>query len=218
MRASRASNLLGLGLVSLVLTPAFAANDKPLVPPYVLQAHTVAVMIDPGAGVSLKDPNANQTAQKDVEKAILKWGRFVTVMGAQQADLVIVLRKGKSKAVEETVGDPRQNSRAGSINPTDDGISIDAQHGPQPGLSRGSPSNGDQNAPRGAQPQLEVGTTQDSFEVYEGNVDHPMDGVPGWRWVRKDGLHPHDVPAVAEFRKAIEEAEKQAAQQTTKHP
>ena len=218
MRAICASNLLGLGFVSVVVTAAFAASNKPIIPPYVLQARTVAVMIDPGAGVSLRDPNANQTAQKDVEKAILKWGRFVTVMGAQQADLVIVLRKGRNQVVDETVGDPRQNSRVGSANHTDDGISIGVQHGPQPGLSRGSPSNGDQNSPRGAQQQLEIGTSQDSFEVYEGNVDHPMDGIPGWRWVRKDGLHPHDVPAVAEFRKAIEEAQKQAAQQTTNHP
>jgi hypothetical protein len=36
--------------------------------------------------------------------------------------------------------------------------------------------------------------------------------------VRKDGLHSHDVPAVAEFRKAVAEAEKQAAKQSDKTP
>jgi len=42
-----------------------------------------------------------------------------------------------------------------------------------------------------------------------------MDGAPGWRYVHKNGLHPHDVPAVAEFRKAFAEALKQA---NAKHP
>ncbi len=54
--------------------------------------------------------------------------------------------------------------------------------------------------------------------MYEGKVDRPLEGIAAWRWVRKDGLHPHDVPAVTEFKKAIEEAEKQAAKQQGKHP
>jgi hypothetical protein len=36
--------------------------------------------------------------------------------------------------------------------------------------------------------------------------------------VKKNALHPHDVPAVTEFRKAVAEAEKQAAQQKGNHP
>jgi hypothetical protein len=185
-------------------------------PPYVLQAHTVAVMVDPDAGISFDDPNANQTAQRDVEKAIANWGRFTLVMGPQQADLVIVLRKGHGKIADATITDPRQNGRVGSANPLDDGISAGAQHGPQPGLSSGRPSDGTQDGAVGAHPQIEAGDGEDSFEVYKGNTEHAMDGAVAWRWVRQDGLHAHNVPAVAEFRKAIEEAEKQAAK--GKHP
>jgi hypothetical protein len=217
MPASRAPKLGGMMLICFSLTPAFA-KDKPILPPYILQARTVAVIIDPQAGVSLNDPNANQTAQRDVETALLKWGRFTTVMGTEQADLVIVLRKGH-KLVDETASDPRQNSRVGSVSRTDDGISIGAQHGPQPSLGNGQPPDGsttDGNSR--AHPQLEAGNTDDSFEVYEGTREGPAHGSPGWRWVRKDALHPHDVPAVDEFRKAIAEAEKQTAQQKTKHP
>ena len=192
---------------------ALAKSGKPAVPVYVLRAHTVAVMVDPNAGVSLDDPNANQTAQKDVETALLNWGRFETVMGPRQADIVIVLRKGHGRLVDETVRDPRQNSRVGTINQGRDGIGIGAQHGSQPGLSQGSADDGTLNGVGGAHSQLEVGGVDDSFEVYAGNVEHPMNGAPGWRWLRKNGLHPHDVPAVEEFRKAIAEAEKQAAQQ-----
>jgi hypothetical protein len=66
--------------------------------------------------------------------------------------------------------------------------------------------------------QVEVGNLEDSFTVYEENVENPTQGPFAWRWIRKDGLHPHDVPAVEEFRKALAEAEKQAAKQAAKHP
>jgi len=203
-------------LLASCLAAAFA-KEKPILPPWILNAHTVAVIIDPDAGISLNDPNANQVAQRDVEAALLNWGQFTTVLGPEQADLVIVLRRGHGKLVEETAGDPRQNSRPGSVTRTDDGISIGAQHGNHPPDQSGRPDDGAsaQQGSAGAHPQLQVGSQDDSFVVYEGNTAHPMDGPPGWRYVHKNGLHPHDVPAVAEFRKAFAEALKQA---NAKHP
>src|ERR1039457_7205569 len=124
--AIRASKFAWLGLACLVLTPAFAKIDKPVLPEYFLRARTVAVIIDPAAGVSLSDPNANQTAQRDVETALLKWGRFTTVISPIDADLIIVLRKAPGKPPNETTSDPRQNSRAAPPSHTDGGISIGA--------------------------------------------------------------------------------------------
>ncbi len=50
------STLVTMGL--LVVGPALAkSKDKPL-PPYILQAHTVAVIIDPTAGIDPEDPQA----------------------------------------------------------------------------------------------------------------------------------------------------------------
>ena len=204
---------------SLLLTPLVVApislakpKQKPALPAYVLQAHTVAVIIDPKAGVSPDDPQANLVAKKDVETALTNWGRFFPVISTEQADLIIVLRRSSGKLVNATVSDPRQNDRPGSINSNDSGISIGAQHGQQPRSSNSPFPSADSGR---SYPQAEVAPPEDSFLVFKGNfetpLDEPLNGPPGWRYTAKDALKPHTVPVVAEFRKAIEEAEKAAA-------
>src|SRR6266576_1275592 len=85
-------------LFLLVLVVASFANaknkKKQVLPDYVLKAQTVLVVIQPDAGEPLTNPTANRTAQENVEKALMKWGRFRLVMDAQTADLVIAVRKG----------------------------------------------------------------------------------------------------------------------------
>jgi hypothetical protein len=206
MRFSKISRVVLLGLM---VAGASAKSKDPGMPMYVLRAQTVAVMVDPDAGISLQDPNANQTAQKDVEAALTSWGRFRVVLGAEQSDLVIVLRKGSGKLAQETLPDPRQNSRPGSVISTPGAIGVSAQHGTQPSLQGGNPPDGEQTGSSRPHPQGEAGPAEDSFAVYEGKREEPvLDSPPGWRWVHKNGLHAHDVPAVDEFRKAIAEAEK----------
>ena len=65
----RASILLPMTLLIASLCFAKDKNKSPL-PFSVLRAQTVAVVVDPDAGISLEDPLANQTAQKDVETAL----------------------------------------------------------------------------------------------------------------------------------------------------
>ena len=204
---TRASGLVAV--VLLVVSPSFAKDKtKPTLPPYVLTARTVAVVVDPDAGMSVDNPQANQIAQKDVETALLNWGRFDPTISTQAADLIIVVRKGHGRLVDETIPDPRQNSRAGVINPTDNGISIGAQHGSQSNPSNSSTSN----FPASQSPsQTEIRAVDDSFAVYKGGSGNPLDSPPAWRYVAKDGLRPHNVPAVDEFRKAVAEAEKAAS-------
>jgi hypothetical protein len=205
-----ASVVVGL----LMATCAVAKNKtEKALPNYILHARTVAIVVDPNAGISVEDPRANQVAQKDVETALLNWGRFFPVMSAQEADLIIVIRKGHRRVVDDTISDPRQNSRVGVINPTDSGVGMGAQHGRQPPApASGIPENEAQGP---AHPQMEIGSVEDSFLVYQGRVDHPLDSSLGWRYTAKDGLRPHTVPAVDEFRKALAEADKAAA---AKHP
>ena len=208
-----------LPLAALLLaTPLIFAKPKssePYFPEYILRAHTVTVVIDPTAGVSIEDPRANQVAQKDVETALGNWGRFLPMVSTEQADLIIVIRKGSGKLATTTISDPRQENRVGVINPTDNGISVGAQQGRPPATSS-SPFPSDPTP--AARPQLEVGGTEDSFLVFDGKVERPLDSIPGWRYQSKDALHAHNVPVVDKFRKAIEEAEKAAAKRSQQKP
>src|SRR5215831_5882973 len=180
----------------------FAGGDKkPVLPAYVLSAETVFVLIDPDAGTSPTSPMANQKARDDVEKALMKWGRFRMAMNAGEADLVVVVRKGSGKIVQPTIGGLPTNDRPVIVQPTDNGIRVGGQKGQPPGTPSSPPTQ--------PGPQVEVAPREDVFAVYQGHVDAPLQQAPIWRYMKKDALQPPAVPAVDEFRKAIEEAEKQ---------
>jgi hypothetical protein len=163
--------------------------------------------------VSVGDPLANRVAQKDVETAILNWGRFQTVMNGQGADLIIVVGKGSGRVARPTISDPRQNDNAGSITSYDNGVAIGAQHGrpvdPQTGRPVDPQTSGAAN--QTPHPEAQIGSSDDSFAVYRGDVEKPLDSPPAWRYVASDALQPHSVPAVEKFRKAIADAEKAAS-------
>lgn len=209
------SRVFAVTMAGLLMVPALAKSKDKAIPPYILAARTVAVVIDPGAGIDPDDPRANQVAQKDVETALMNWGRFQPMMSAEGADLVIVIRRGHGRLVDETISDSRQNNRPGVINSSDNGIGLGAQHGPQPplgtqdGMGRSPQLQPPQN--QVPQPQTEIGGVEDSFMVFDGKRARPLDGAPGWRYMAQDGLHPHNVPAVEEFRKAVAAGDKAAA-------
>src|ERR1700720_1526369 len=184
------------------------AKKKPTLPAYVLKAHTVAVVIDPDAGTSLNDPLANKTAQEDVEKALMKWGRLSPVMDPAHADLVIVVRKGSGKIVDRSIGNLPTNDRPVTVQQTDRSIRLGGQQGRAPG----APPQTDPQDTRPSQ-QTEVGRpSQDTFVVYAGDSESTLklsERPAAWRYEAKEALHSPNVPAVEEFRKAVEDAEKQ---------
>ena len=195
----------------LMLGPVATAKekDKVVLPAYILQAHTVAVRIDPEAGVPVTDPAWNRDAQRAAETALLNWGRFEVEMNGGQADLIVVLRRGTGKFTAGEVRDPRQNRRPGSVEPTDTGVSVGAQRGVPVDATGSSGTRG--AVGRGAEPQAEGGGTNDAFVVYEGRTSDPLDEPAGWRYQRKDGLKPDrsgKVAAVEAFKKAVDAAEK----------
>ena len=200
----RVSTLIAL---SLVVTFGFAKDKtKGTLPPYVLQARTVAVVIDRTANMSIDDPQANQIAQRDVEAALLKWGRFEPVSDRKTADLVVVVRRGNRRLMDETMPDPRLNS--GGINPNDHGGSMGPPRSSQPNLQTEPGLGPGQQTSRSP---ADMGDSEDAFTVFKGG-DDPAYATPAWKYVGRDGLNPQTVPAVAMFKKAVAAADKAAAQ------
>ena len=103
--------------ITLMCCLVAAGKDKKkiILPTDVLEARTVLVVIDPEAGIAVDAPNANRTAQGDVEKALMNWGRFTLAPDVSTADLVISVRKGNGKVVQPTIGGVPTNNRAGYL-------------------------------------------------------------------------------------------------------
>jgi hypothetical protein len=194
--------------LSLLLTCClFAAGKdkkKIILPKDVLDAGTVLVVVDPDAGIAVEAPNANRTAQQDVEKALMNWGRFTLASDVSTADLIISVRKGNGKVAQPTIGGVPANNRPVIFEPSDSGGTF--------GGHRGNPTQA--GGPTGAQPQnphpqVEIAPVQDMFAVYRGRRDNALDAPAVWRYNAKDALRSPDVPAVDVFRNLIKEAEKQ---------
>jgi hypothetical protein len=60
-----------------------------------------------------------------------------------------------------------------------------------------------------AGPHVEAGQPQDMFAVFRGRQGDPLNSSAVWRYSAKNAFRMPEVPAVEEFRKAIDEAEKQ---------
>ena len=202
--------IFGLAISAAALSFA-NEKKKPVLPATILYAQTVAVIIDPDAGVSADAPLANKTAQDDVEKAFANWGRFKPIMSGMGPDIIVVILKGNGKMLQPTIhGGGSPNDEPVVIQPNDNGIRIGGQKGKPPGTVQNDP---EMNKPT---PGTNVGGSEDSFAVYDARaVDSnnstidPIRNPPMWRYVAKNALHSHDVPAVSEFRKIVEETEKQ---------
>jgi hypothetical protein len=121
-----------------------------------------------------------------------------------QADLVIVVRKGDKQAMNPTVDGQSPNDRPVILQGTDNTIRIGGQQGRSPDAAQ----NGGPLSPK---PGMggEIGPTEDLFSVYVGRTEDALKRGPLWRYAGKDALKSPKVPAVAEFKKAVDEAVKQ---------
>ncbi len=191
-------------LVICCLVAAGKDKKKIILPKDVLEARTVLVVVDPDAGIAVEAPNANRTAQEDVEKSLMNWGRFSLATDVSTADLIISVRKENGKVAQPTIGGVPANNRPVILEPTDSGVGIGGHRGTPP--QAGDPTGAQ---PQDPNPQVEVAPTQDMFAVYRGKRDNALDSPAVWRYNAKDALRSPDVPAVDVFRNLIKEAEKQ---------
>ncbi len=194
-----------LALLSVV-PQADAKNKKKqqLLPDLVLRAETALVVIHPDAGEPLTNPSANRTAQDEVEKAMMKWGRFKLVKSPRTANLIIAVRKGHANG--PTIRNSPMDDRPVIGQQTDVEIQVGGQRGRPPDLT--NPGFG---GPESRRPHIsnDVGPPEDTFEVYLGGSDYPLDQAPVWRYMAKDALNGPQVEAIEQFRKALADSEEQ---------
>jgi hypothetical protein len=192
----------------VVLAGAKDKKKQPL-PNSVLNAQTVLVVIYPDAGEPLTDLGTNKTARDNVERALMKWGRFRLAMEPQTADLVVAVRKGHAGG--PTIVNSPTDERPVILQPGAGETRVGGQAGRPPDVS--NPFPGDMN--RGPRVTNEIGSSDDEFGVYMGGVEYPLDGAPIWRYAGRNALS-GQVPAVEQFHKAIEESEKVRAEREKK--
>ncbi len=198
------ARLFSVVLLAALLAVSAPAKDKKKssLPEYVLKATTVLVVVSPDAGEPLDQPMSNATARENVEKALMEWGRLRLVMEGEESDLVIAVRTGNGNAVRPSIKGGPIDQRPGSAESTDSSIRIGGHQGQPPPVS--DPSVGQ---PTGPHIGNEVGASEDTFEVYRGGAQYPLDAPAVWRYIARDCLREPGVTAVEEFRKAIAKAE-----------
>jgi hypothetical protein len=187
-------------------------KEKAVLPDYVVKAQTVTVLILPYAKEPMVDPSANRKAQEEVEKALMKWGRFQLTQEASTADLVFGVRKGTGKVASPTIGGAPGDSRPGTIETTDNQLRIGVQRGRPPGETSSGDAGGMGGTTERAGPGMQAGGEEDELKVFMGGDQYSANSAPLWAYMAKDGLKAPAVTAVEQFRKAVEDAEKAAAQ------
>ena len=206
---SRTSLLLLIALLFSPFANAKNKKNKPILTADILRAQTVLVMISPDAGERLDDPAGNRRAQEDVERALTKWGRFRIVNEISAADLIFTVRKGNGRMVNPTIANSPIDNRPVILQPgADSADPVGAQHRQLPGMNQpGMPQDSEPRA------QTEIGSSEDTMEVYRGDVDIPLERAPAWRYSAKDALRPPSLSAVEQFHNAVDQSEKALATQ-----
>lgn len=197
------------GIVLLASCVVAKKKEKQVLPDVVLKAETVLVVIQPDAKEQLTNPNANLNAQRAVEEALMKWGKFRLALDANTADIVISVEKGSGKAVSQTISGGPIDSRPVMVDSADGQIRVGGQKGHPPDTtSTSDPSAQDSRVHTGTQ----AGRSEDVLRLFIGGVEHPLDFVPVWTYSGKDALKAPEVAAVADLKKVFEESQKIAAE------
>ena len=174
-------------LVPLLLASPAVSKDKTPLPKLVVSARYVLVTTEFGDPAEQPlNPHImpeDRQAVADVQRAIEKWGKYGIALRREDADLIIVVRKGR--VAEALVGARVHASSRPSNNPGQpDGTSI--------------------------RPEVEgdFGDPQDMIAVYSADLGNEDDSAPLWRGRRTDGLNPPQMRLIQELRTKVEAAAK----------
>jgi len=133
----------------------------------------------------------------DVQNALKDWNRYLVTVKRREAEILVVVRKGRTVSANGSVGG-NVGSRPGESGPHD-----------ELGSNKPKAEGGDK---AGVGP--EVAGRDDLFFVYLVNEDGSLIG-PIWIHHQKDGLGTPDIPLFQQFKEFLDAASKA---QTSKAP
>ena len=184
MKASR--YLVFLLAPIFVIQPAEPKSKKQGDVPTVFQtARSVYVEADQGDITRLGVYSEDRQAVSDVQSGLLDWNRYTVVPRRDQADLILVVRRGRLAATEG-----RGN------------LSVSARPGPSPSRGGLPGSLGSDNDIGAAS---EAGPDDDLLAVYSVDKGGEAKG-PIWRRQMVNGLKNPGLPLFKQLRKAVDQA------------
>jgi hypothetical protein len=170
-----------------------AAKDKKHLPDELLTAKTFAIVVDVDSHEVATNPNIQETLQKELETAIVNWGRYRLAPRAT-ADLLIVAHMGH-------VNPPSVTSRPDKPEWTNPNTGPGPYPG-TPGMRNPGLGAPDRDAAR-------LRSEEDSFEVYPAKTANLTEAARLWQYRAALALRGPKIAAIEKFRKAIDASEKQ---------
>ncbi len=185
MRLHKATTLLTMLLPALVAVQGKTKKPDTLPAVFKNASYVYVEAVDGQEFDPRLDPEDRQ-AIANVEGALYDWKRYTLVTRRDQADLIIVVRKGRIA-----------EGRAG----------VGVSTGPlgAPGSRPGGPAPGAGGPAVGVGVGGEVGPPDDLFEVYEPNQNEAL-GTQLWLRTQPDGLDGSKPALFKEFKDAVEKA------------
>ena len=187
---------LTTGLALLLFCAPLAANKKPQLPKEVVAARYVHVQNIYGSDFDTRVPPEDHLAVGDVEKAIQTWGKYTLTLRASEADLIIVVRKGR--LLSANGGVKVGGGRVPGSDTSDDGVAI----GKRPPSDSTEPRT---SIPKGVYVGAESGSKDDALLVYLQSLGG-VNSAPVWMKMEEKGLEAPDLALFKEFKAAVEAA------------
>ena len=99
-------------VVVAIALPWLHAQSKSRLPQLVVKARYLMVTTPQGTEPSPTVPPEDLRAVADVQAALQKWGRYTLVYKAEQADLIIAVRRGRLGSVTPTIEVGRSSDKS----------------------------------------------------------------------------------------------------------
>ncbi|HEY1650059.1 MAG TPA: hypothetical protein VGF96_18900 [Terracidiphilus sp.] len=188
-------------MIAVVPALAVHAKDKkPSVSPAFDQARTVYVEAQNGQQFDRNLDPDDRKAIADVQDLVQAWKRYKLVTQREDADIVIVVRKGRTAGADDEFNPNGGPSRSTNPNGAQNGIpnrNMDPSSAQMPGQqSPGAPI---------AASGVETSTSQDVFEVCQVNANGKLTRAL-WSRAMDDGLNGPRVMLFQQFKDAVEKA------------